>query len=84
MVSTSSTTPSAEILNDAIVDDSNLCAGMRMCITLGRCTVGRPTGMANANAAIKRLVIQTVFEVAELAFSAAAFQLMAFKRGDTG
>src|SRR5216683_3152894 len=62
-----------EILDDAVMDDGDPVGGDRMRVGLGRQTMGRPAGMADADHPLHRLVTEPLGEVDELAFGTAAF-----------
>ena len=56
--------------------------GMRMRVALGRLAVGRPAGVADADGAVQRLLVQPGLEIAELALGAPARQRALLQRGD--
>ena len=74
----------AEILDDAVMNHGDVVGRMRMRVVLGRLAVGGPAGMADAGMAGERLGPQPRFEIFELAFGAAALEMVAFERGDAG
>ena len=74
----------AEILDDAVVDDRDLGAHVRMGVALGRPAVRRPARVADAGAPCERLVQQAAFEIAQLALGAAALEVAVLDRGDAG
>ena len=60
----------AEILDDAVMDDGEPVGRMRMRVVLGRPTVRRPAGMADADRARERLATELRFQILEFAFGA--------------
>src|SRR5262245_26504295 len=74
----------AEILNDAVVNDSEPIGRMRMRVRLARPTMRRPAGMPNADRAAQRLALELLLEVAQLAFRAPPLERGAFERGYAG
>ena len=72
----------AKILDDAVVDDRDTLGRMRMRVVLGRPAVGGPARMADAAMAGERFCGEFRFEIFQLAFGAAAIELVAFERGD--
>ena len=58
--------------------------GVRMGVDLGRRAVGRPAGVADADAAGERRAAELVLEVAELALGAAAREVAVLQRRDAG
>jgi hypothetical protein len=64
----------AEILDDAIVDDSKRARNMRMSIAFGRFAMRRPTCVADADRARERCDRQFGLEVSELALRPAPFE----------
>src|SRR5258708_38109510 len=74
----------AEILDDAVADYGYVIGRMRRRVILGRPAVGGPAGMSDAGMAGERFGLQLRFKVFEFAFGAAAFEVVAFQRGDTG
>ncbi len=72
----------AEVLDDAVVDDREAVGGVRMRVAFGRPAVGRPAGVADADGAGERLARELGFEIAQLAFGAAAREVAVFERGD--
>ncbi len=74
----------AEILDDAVVDDGEAGRGVRMGVGLGRLSMRRPAGMADAGRARQRGGCQPRLEVFQFSFGPAARKLAVFKRGDAG
>ena len=74
----------AEILDDAVVDDGDALGRMRMRVVLGRLAVGGPAGVADAGVAGERLGFEPGFQILQLAFGAAAIELLALQRRDAG
>ena len=72
----------AEILDDAVVDDGDVVGRMRMRVVLGRLAVGGPARVSDAGMARERLGPQARLEILQLAFGAAALEMVAFQRGD--
>ena len=72
----------AEILDDAVVNHGDALGRMRMRVVLGRLAVGGPAGVADAGMAGERLGLQSRLEILQLAFGAAALEMVAFQRGD--
>ena len=72
----------AKILDDAVMHHHDAVGGVRMRVVLGRLAVGSPAGVADAGMARERLGFQPRFEIPQLAFGAAALQMVAFQRGD--
>ena len=72
----------AKILDDAVVDHGDALGGVRMGVVLGRLAVGGPAGVADAAMAGQRFALQPRFEIFQLAFGAAALEMLAFQRGD--
>ena len=72
------------VLDNAVVDNGNLAveAGVRVCILFGRCTVGGPAGVGDADIAFNRVVLELLFEGADLARCADRFDLAAVDKGD--
>ncbi len=73
-----------EILDDAIVHDSDPVGGDRMGIGLGRQAMRRPAGVPDADHPLYRLVIEPPGEVDELAFRSPAFDASVDQRPDSG
>ena len=73
-----------EILDNAVVHDSDPVGRVRMGIDLRRLAVGCPAGMANAAQSGERLAGEPLFKVLELALGAKAGQLTGLQRGNTG
>ena len=74
----------AEILDDAVVDHRDLVGRVRMGIDLVRPAMGGPTGVADSAHAGERLAGETLFEILELAFGAAAREVTALQGSDAG
>ena len=72
----------AKILDDAVMDHGDVVGGVRMGVVLGRLAMGGPAGMADAGMARERFGPQPRFEILQLAFGAAAVEMIAFQRGD--
>ena len=73
-----------EILDDAVVDDGEPVASVRMSVGLGRLAVRRPARVADADRAEERLGRQPRLEIAQLALGAAALDMAALQRRDAG
>ena len=73
-----------EVLDDAVVDDGDARAGVRMGVGFARLAVRRPAGVADADRPLERRRIELGFEVLELAFGAQPGQPTAFKRRHPG
>src|SRR5690606_27144672 len=71
-----------EVLDDAVVDHSDAVVHVRMGIALDRAPVRRPAGMADAGAALERLLQKPRFEIPELALGAAPVEMAVLHRGD--
>ena len=74
----------AEVLDDAVVHDRDLAVHVRMRVALGRAAMRRPARMPDAGVAVERLLQQPPFEIAQLAFGAAALQVAVLDGGDAG
>ncbi len=74
----------AKILDDAVVDHRDVVGGVRMGVVLVRLAVGGPAGVSDPGMAGERFGPQPGFEVFQFAFGAAAVEMVAFQRGDTG
>ena len=74
----------AEILDDAVVHHGDLVGRVRMGVDLVRSAVGRPAGVADSAQAGERLARETLFEILELAFGAAAREVTALQGSDAG
>ena len=75
------------VLHDAVVDDDDLSGAvtMRMRVLLGRTSVRGPAGVADAVGAIERLQPDDLFQIAQLALSAAHLQAVSVAAdGDAG
>jgi len=64
----------AEILDNAVMDDSQLVGGMGVRIGLVRLAVGRPAGVADSDDTGKRSLGKLGLEVAQLALGAPAVE----------
>ncbi len=73
-----------EILDDAVMNDRETLGNVRMRIAFYRLTVRGPTGMPDTDDAGKWLSGQTLFQIDQLAFRAAAIELTVLQCGDTG
>ena len=73
-----------EVLDDAVVDDGDARAGVRMRVGFARLAVRRPAGVADADRPLQRRGIELGFEVLELAFGAQPGQPPAFERRHPG
>src|SRR6516165_2936129 len=73
-----------EILDDAVMDDGDPIGRDWMGIGLGRQTMGRPTGVADANHSGHRLTVEPPCKVDELALGAPALDTTIDQGGDTG
>jgi hypothetical protein len=74
----------AEVLDDAIMNDSNSCICMRMRIGFRRPAMRGPPCMAYADPSRQRLGGEARLEVFELAFGPATRQPATFERGNAG
>ena len=74
----------AEILDDAVMHDSEPLGRMRMRVGFVRPAMRRPAGMADANRARERLAREFLFQIAELALGAPARQHALLQGGDAG
>ena len=74
----------AEVLDDAVVHDRDLAVHVRMRVALGRAAMRCPARMPDAGVAVERLLQEAPFEIAQLAFGAAALQVPVLHRGDAG
>ena len=72
----------AKVFDDAVVNHGDVVGRMRVRVVFGRLAVGGPAGMPDAGMARERLGLEARFEIPELAFGAAALQMVAFQRGD--
>jgi hypothetical protein len=72
----------AEILDDAVVNHGDIVGRMRVRVAFGRLAVGGPAGVADAGMTRQRIGAQSRFEVFQLAFGAAALEVIALERGD--
>ena len=66
------------------MDNGNAPRLMGMGVVFGRCAVGRPTGMADADCSGKRIALEHGLKIGELAFGAAAFDPTIDQRRDAG
>ena len=73
-----------EVLDDAVVDDGEAVARVRVGIALGRLAVGRPTGVADADGAAERVGAELGLQVFQLALGAQARQAPVLKCGYAG
>ena len=73
-----------EVLDDAVVDDGDARARVRMRVGFARLAVRRPAGVADADRPLERRRIELGFEVLELAFGAQPGQPAAFERRHPG
>ena len=73
-----------EVLDDAVVDDGDARAGVRMGVGLARLAVRRPAGVADADRPGERRRVELGLEVLELAFGAQPGQPAAFERRHPG
>ena len=71
-----------EVLDDAVVDDGETGAGVRMGVGFRRLAVRRPARVADADRALERRCLQARLEVLQLALGAQPRQPAAFERGD--
>ena len=64
------------VLDDAVVDDDDAAGAvaMRMGVLFGGAAVRGPAGVADAEGAVERMLAQDLFQVAQLAGSAAHFE----------
>ena len=74
----------AEILDDAVMDDGDALARMRVGVALGRLAMRRPAGVADAGRALQRLDRESGLQIAQLALGAAALDAAILQRGDAG
>ncbi len=74
----------AEILDDAVVNHGEAFSGVRMSIVLGRPAMRGPARMSDAGVTRERLGSQSRLEILELAFGAAALEMVAFECRDAG
>src|SRR3546814_1810477 len=61
-----------EVLDDAVVHQGDPPVGVRVGVHLGRAPVRRPAGVADADGAVERVMLDHAGEVGELALGAAA------------
>ena len=73
---------SLEVLDDAVVDDGEAVAGVRVGVALGRLAVGRPAGVADADRTAERMGGELGLEVLELALRAQPRQAPVLERRD--
>src|SRR6516165_7158122 len=71
-----------EILDDAVMHHGDVFSSVRMGIVLGRPTMGRPAGMADADRAGKRLAREPGLEIFELTYGAPPREFAGFQRRD--
>ena len=62
------------------MDDGDAVGSVRMGVVFGRLAVGSPARMPDAGMALERRILQSGFKIFELAFGAAAFEVIAFQR----
>ena len=74
----------AKILDDAVVNHGDVIGGVRMGVVLGRLAMGSPARVPDTGMARQRRRLQARFEIAQLAFGAAALEMRPLQRGDTG
>jgi hypothetical protein len=74
----------AEILDDAVMDDRDAAAGVRMGIGLGGGAMGGPAGMADAGTPAQRAFLQHFGQLVELPGRAAALDGAIHQGGDAG
>src|SRR5262249_57322284 len=72
----------AEILDDAVVDDSKALGGVGVGVAFGRPAVGRPAGVPDADGAGQRLAREPGFEGAQLTLGPPADRPSALPRGN--
>ena len=72
----------AKILDDAVMNHGDILGCVGMGVVFGRLAMGSPAGMTDAGMALERRILQSRFEIFELAFGAAAIEAIAFQRGD--
>ena len=70
-----------EVLDDAVVDDSDRASFVRVRILLGRTAVSGPSRVPDTYVAVQRRVGQQHPQVLELALGAANFELAAIEYG---
>ena len=73
-----------EVLDDAVVHDGDALVHVRVGVVLDRPAVRRPARVAEAGAALQRLVGEAQLQVLELAFGAAPVEAAVLHRGDAG
>jgi hypothetical protein len=73
-----------EILDDAVVDQRHPARLVRVGVGRGRCAVGGPAGVADADGGVQRLGGQHSLQLADLALGPAAFDLAVDQRGHPG
>src|SRR5262249_6728398 len=74
----------AEILDDAVVDDSKALGGVGVGVAFGRPAVGRPAGVPDADGAGQRLAREPGFEGAQLNLGPPAGEAAGLPRGNAG
>ena len=74
----------AEVLDNAVMHDGDLVGRVRMRVALGRPAVRRPAGMADADQAAERLLVEPVLQRPQFALGAAAAEHAVVERGDAG
>ena len=73
-----------EVLDDAVVHHRDAARLVGVGVVAGRRAVGRPAGVADADHAGQRLLLEHPLEVDELALGAAALDAAVDQRGDAG
>src|SRR4051794_17487133 len=71
-----------EILDDAVVDQRDRPDDVRVSITDGWCTVGRPARMRDAGRSMQRMLGQLARQLVELALRPAPLELVRIDRAD--
>src|SRR5688572_8274339 len=72
------------VLDDAVVDDGDDRAQMRVRVALGRRAVSRPARMADADRAAERLGLKAGHEPVQLALSTPTLHAATGQGGDAG
>ena len=70
----------AEVLDDPVMHHGQLVGRVRMGVALGRSAVGRPAGVPDPHAALKRLLDQPSLEIAKLTLGAPPGEMPVFQR----
>ena len=73
-----------EVLDDAVVDDRHALVHVRVGVALDRLAVRGPARVADAGAALQRLVGEPQLQVLQLALGAAAIEVAVLDGGDAG